>query len=355
MGKLDALNAACYLPAKMGRLDRDQGWAMFGRKKSPPPHSSSQSATANVTTISMIEAYGLAHCASLTRGLPVAGSESIAWRVLWLEQRGLPGVFALTREYLTHGAEPFGGRQMACPIIFGARIALGEVDVFPRDAQQQAVIPGITNALLVLPCVAKSADRLGEPLVVNWRAGEPVTTVAATAVTLDRAETRGNLSALLDNTELGFARLGEPLPGHPPALATTCEVPTVVFDSLTTYIGPERLATVAAIHQLMTNDPETLDMLRACSAADLSVLEGAAQVATENKGNDTILLTTSPGSPNDRLWSALQRYGWTTLYAADDLPPELRGLMVQHVLRPAGCAAVPLLIYTLAQFQPTRH
>lgn len=62
---------------------------------------------------------------------------------------------------------------------------------------------------------------------------------------------------------------------------------------------------------------QLLPQMRALSAADLSVLQGVvASLATE----ESVRVTTTPGSANDQLWSEMTKLGWMSADAPLDVP-----------------------------------
>jgi hypothetical protein len=60
-----------------------------------------------------------------------------------------------------------------------------------------------------------------------------------------------------------------------------------------------------------------LAIARAMTAGDLSILRAALEELGRERPT---LLTTSPGSPNDRLWSAMVALGWMRAAEPPDIP-----------------------------------
>lgn len=75
-----------------------------------------------------------------------------------------------------------------------------------------------------------------------------------------------------------------------------------------------------------------LARMRMMSAADLSVLEAAAQ---EPSGEQPVLLTTVPGSANDQLWSEMAKLGWLSEEPPLDAPVRSRVFALQPSAKPA--------------------
>jgi hypothetical protein len=78
----------------------------------------------------------------------------------------------------------------------------------------------------------------------------------------------------------------------------------------------------------MKTDEQTqsvLTRMRELSAADLSILE--AVVGTLDR-EDTVRLTTTPGSANDRLWSEMTALGWMSTDAPLEVPVDTKVFVV---------------------------
>jgi hypothetical protein len=76
-----------------------------------------------------------------------------------------------------------------------------------------------------------------------------------------------------------------------------------------------------------------LAVARSATPADLSILEAAL---TELQSDRPILLTTLPGSNNDKLWSQMVELGW--MQAAE--PLDVRVLSKVYVINPAASDAI---------------
>ena len=94
------------------------------------------------------------------------------------------------------------------------------------------------------------------------------------------------------------------------------------------------MATQAQIESLVQR-------MRKMSAADLSVLQASADTPDS-------LMTTAPGSPNEALWSEMEKLGWMTR-AADEisLPGGGKFAMQTYSMTPAGREAVLKLLSML--------
>lgn len=300
--------------------------------------------------LQMTEVYTLAYAASVARGYPEPIADEIAFRVLWLEQRRLPGLIALTREFLNNHETDFRELGMQCPIIAGTMLSDHFDELVAREPERPNVIEGPANGVLILPKVAEYAERIGEPVRVSWIMGEPPQIVGQSVVDADKVETFGDFNAVILNTGVGFARHGEPLVGGQGPSATQTELPDTVFEPLLGFMGKERAQTALQVHGILSSDPEALALLHALSAADRSILASPQQLKDDAK----ITLATSPGSDNEKLWQRFGEYGWTRK-APDDLHEKIRNVVVHYILLDEGRLAMPMLLHALDRFPPTRH
>lgn len=292
----------------------------------------------------------LSYAAAIARGFPPAVCDEIAARVLWLEQRGLPGVIALAREFLNNHETGIDERGLQCPIVFGSFVADKFDELVANDPSQPNVTDGPTNGVLVLPKVAEHAAHIGRSIRVSWLMSDPPEIKAQTVIDADTVASYGDPEALLFNSGMGFALHGEELTdGQGPAIAA-CELPRQVFEPLLGFIGPERAGAAIKVHAILSADRQTHALLHAMSEADRSILA----TAHSQKPEDKIAFMTSPDSDNDRLWGALAGYGWTEP-SSGDLPDELKEATSQHQLTDSGRAAMPLLLHALGHFPPTAH
>jgi len=86
-----------------------------------------------------------------------------------------------------------------------------------------------------------------------------------------------------------------------------------------------------------------LERMRGMSAADISVLEAAAHTPESN-------MTTSPGSSNELLWSAMVELGWMDKKEdALDLPGGARFAMSLYAIRPEGIDPILSLLSAVAK------
>ena len=68
---------------------------------------------------------------------------------------------------------------------------------------------------------------------------------------------------------------------------------------------------------------------------------GDRSVIVYSASNPKSIMTTSPGTPNDALWSEMETAGWTKrVNAFADMPPEVAKLLRGFELTEAGAAAV---------------
>jgi hypothetical protein len=86
-----------------------------------------------------------------------------------------------------------------------------------------------------------------------------------------------------------------------------------------------------------------LARMRGMSAADLSVLDASVHTPDSN-------MTTSPGSPNQALWSEMVELGWMNKKEdAIDLPGGTRFTMTVYSIRPEGLEPILSLLSSLSK------
>jgi hypothetical protein len=86
-----------------------------------------------------------------------------------------------------------------------------------------------------------------------------------------------------------------------------------------------------------------LARMRGMSAADLSVLDASAHTPDSN-------MTTSPGSPNQALWSEMVKIGWMNEKEdAIGLPGGTRFTMTVYSIRPEGLEPILSLLSHLSK------
>jgi hypothetical protein len=92
-----------------------------------------------------------------------------------------------------------------------------------------------------------------------------------------------------------------------------------------------------------TQTESLLQRMRKMSAADLSVLQASADMPDSQ-------MTTAPGSPNEALWSEMEKLGWMIRAAEDiSLPGGGKFAMLTYSMTPAGREAVSKLLSLLLQ------
>jgi hypothetical protein len=90
-----------------------------------------------------------------------------------------------------------------------------------------------------------------------------------------------------------------------------------------------------------TQTESLLQRMRKMSAADLSVLQASADTPDSQ-------MTTAPGSPNEVLWSEMEKLGWMIRAAEDiSLPGGVKFAMHTYSMTPAGREAVSKLLSLL--------
>jgi hypothetical protein len=300
--------------------------------------------------ISIPEVYALTYVAAQVRGFPDASPDAVAGRVLWLERRGLPGMLGMMQEFLVHKDTPLLERGNQCPFIAGT-VLLDQFDkLVSPNPMRPTVIAGPTNGLLLLPKVAEYAARIGKTIMVSWYVGEPRQDIGQSLVDAENAAFRGDRNAALQSTATGFALFPGPIPVAVSALVEEMEMPTRAYELLAWFVGAQKMLIAESVARAIKDDTETVRLMRLSTAGDRSILLSTPNV----KMDDQIILTTSPGSNNDELWTRFVEYGWTTPYAGAQ-PEALRGLLAQHIVTEAGRTALPMLVLALERFPLTKH
>ncbi|MEM8839924.1 MAG: hypothetical protein AAGE89_17685, partial [Pseudomonadota bacterium] len=163
---------------------------MFGRRKKTVKVSD---ASNNVSTgedadssnveLAISQVFHLAKAAFIARGFPDNGIELIANQIAWLEARRLPALTCLTAEFTYHNTgvwnqrqpRPDSNNQMVfdCPFISGIILEDYFDQLVHPDPDEVKGIMGPTNPLLVVPRVARYAQKIGAPIHVYFKGGEP--------------------------------------------------------------------------------------------------------------------------------------------------------------------------------------
>lgn len=328
---------------------------LWRKKKSVDPQRAGlpRTTAAQSTSLEMTEVYALSYAAALQRGYPGAVADAIAGRVLWLERRGLPGVIALTREFVANKDTTPVERGTNCPFIAGT-LLMDQFDLFVgRDIDRQLAIAGPTNGVLILPKVAEYAARIGETVRVSWLKGEPPEVIGETIVGADGAVVFiGDVCAALFNSGVAFVRDGSPGPastvqtGAVPRVSNA-SVPDEVIAPLISFIGRDRLEAALKVHTLLSEDAATLALLHMLTDADRSLIRAPG----DGMAGEHVVLTTTPGSTNDKLWTRFASYGWTAPFR----PKGATGALAQHSVSDEGRALLPMVLSALDRFPPTKH
>jgi hypothetical protein len=161
----------------------------------------------------MAEVSRLSIAASRRRGFPEDALEEVAWRVVWLERRGLPGLRAMIREYAANRGTPLQSRvgsqgadgifRWGCPLIAGTLLLDQFDELMALDPRGAKAISGPDNGVLLLPKVAQYAGPRGLLIRVSWVIDGQIR--AQSFVDGYRVATLGDPEALLENTQVGFA------------------------------------------------------------------------------------------------------------------------------------------------------
>lgn len=325
---------------------------MFGRwKKSSPNSAPATARRASETTLSMREVFGFAYQASIMRGWPEAAAAEIAWRVLWLEQRSIPGLAALAWDYAAHWKTKPEHRGVACPLLLGTILRL-EKDQFETNlspsAERLKIIRGVSTGLLMLPKLAQCASDRSTSLIAFWFIKDPPEIGGATLFHGDRVSFQGEFSALRDTVGVAYALSQKTVEGERSAFATTTTLPPDQFDVLSAMIGKDRMIATAEVAGGLRQNPGLADLFLALGPGDRSTIEAIAFAQKDEMKSANLM--TSPGSPNDRFLSACAAFGWTKLVELD-MPPQIAAITCAYALTEKGTLTVPLLMRISEQFK----
>lgn len=141
----------CYVPPQITILGVS---SMFFKKKKSEP--------AERITLTMSQVYWLALAAFKARSFPDVSLVAEAHRIVWLEQRGLPGLMALAVEFTKlHNGKPWTSRtpiitsdnqmKFDCPFITGAALQDYLPELVSENPEDVRGINGPTNPFLLLP------------------------------------------------------------------------------------------------------------------------------------------------------------------------------------------------------------
>ena len=332
---------------------------LWRKKKSVEPQSVGipRASPGQTTALAMTEVYALSYSAALQRGYPGAVADAIAGRVLWLEKRGLPGVIALTREFINNKDTTPVERGTNCPFIAGT-LLMDQFDLFVAcDAGRQLAIAGPTNGLLILPKVADYAAQIGAPIRVSWLKGEPPEVTGEAIVGPNGAVlNHGNVSAALFNTGVAFVRDGASVPAAAPP-RTSASVADDMITALISFIGRDRLDAAIKVHKLVNDDAATVALLHILNDDGRSKIHAVR----DGKADEPAVLTAAPGSSNDRLWARFVAYGWTTPLKDSQIKhspithSDARGNGMAYRVTDEGRAILPMVLTALDRFPPTKH
>jgi hypothetical protein len=320
----------------------------FGRKKPgevprEPP----------AVPLGMLQVFILAYAAAVARGWPQgAAAGEIAWRVVWLEERRLPGLGVLVNDFAKNRQVEIKARGLKCPIIRGAYFVEQADKLVSKISAQPHAIDGPDAAILLLPKVAQYAAAIGETIRVSWVSGDSIQ--AQTLIAPDgQAGHSGALGDILAASSTAFALHGEAFPFARADHARETRIPEPVLEGICGYIGPALMGQVAKVQTLFLNDHATVAQLHGQTAGERSnfVILGN----TTPQGIDGLpVLMVGSDSTNDRICRALASYGWFELDSSA-LPLELAAVTRAHRVTEAGRQVMPMILAVLRQFPPVRH
>ena len=197
----------------------------FGKRKSQLPRPSQ----AGKTTVSsrpdvpvrltMTEAAFFAQYLASARGYPRDALEDIGHRILWLEQRGLPGLTYFASDVLeTQNIplrsrcpdDPAEGQQIFDPIIAGTHLKL-QFDTYcsPMEGQFRAVSWPV-RSFLTLPKIAEAAEQRNMPVLVALTKNQKIST--RILIHDQKIALEGDIQAVVEADGIGLAKYSQFLP-----------------------------------------------------------------------------------------------------------------------------------------------
>jgi len=194
---------------------------IFGRKKMEPSRGNYPALPSikygETVRLKIDEVRQYCFALAAQRGYPEDSFGMIADRVGFLERRGLPGFEALILDLTTFKNEtlaerfsivrPNGVKGGHCPFVAGVQLD-DKLDEFTSgDPYTSNVIIAPSAAMLLIPKVASFAGPMGRLVSITWYRDDQ----EALKTVLDgyRIAHNGDLTALANATEIGFARYPE--------------------------------------------------------------------------------------------------------------------------------------------------
>jgi len=172
--------------------------------------------------LTLNQVFHLAKAAFEARGFPRSGVEFLAEQIAWLEARGLPALTCLTAEFtiLSKGVwserqpKPSANNQLVfdCPFISGVILEDYFEQLVDIDPNEIKGIMGPTSPLLILPRIARYSEKIGVPVQMYFKSGEPIEIVGCITTDGDKILVEGDVGRFFVSTGLSFSRSETPLP-----------------------------------------------------------------------------------------------------------------------------------------------
>jgi len=165
----------------------------------------------------------LAVAAFRARGFPDAGVEAYGQRMAWLEARGLPALMAMTAEFtVISKGRPWNERRpkpradgqlvFDCPFIAGVTLADMMDQLVQPDPEDIRGIMGPSSPILLLPRIAEHAEKIGEPIEVFFKDGDPLQFTGQCVIDGERIVVQSDIKTLLFARGISLRRFGKPMP-----------------------------------------------------------------------------------------------------------------------------------------------
>lgn len=208
-----------------GRWKRGKGTAESNGSVPSNQSATSKGVDADAApfTLNMRQVYELSIAAFRARAFPDSGLEVMAERIVWMEERGLPALLAMTAEFtkLARGTvwnerfpKPVDGQLVFdCPFVAGTALSDKMDQLVTDDHSDIKGIMGPTNPFLFLPRIAEHAAKIGEPIEMFFKGGDPIGFVGQIVTDGDRILVSvPSIETLTFSKGLSFHRYGQPMP-----------------------------------------------------------------------------------------------------------------------------------------------
>ena len=302
----------------------------------------------NRTSLSMSDVFYFSVAIADRRGWPQESQPFFGQQIVWLEERGLPGLTAMFDDTMRHLETPWnerlpkpgleGRERLDCPFLCGGMLEGSFEDLLTVDEGQWGRIDGPSVPFLLLPRIAGYAKKTGKPVHLGWLVGTPPTIEAQSIVDGDRLVSIGQETAVMNAEGIAFRHFDDVMPEE--ATATIREIrpiPGAELRSIAAYIGEVANDDPAPTIELLGRDDATVELLKKLSKGDVAALRYAAwsrfdDTESDESGNekarmiqfDSAVQSTDKASPNFALFERLVVLGWMRPQTCDGVDDTLR-------------------------------